>query len=97
MNGQKENDQEEERRKKSWQASLERFWISIFGGIALIAPVLLMALHDDRSTVMATTSGSILLLAIVIALFTPGPPEVAVGAVSAYAAVLVVVVGSTGP
>jgi hypothetical protein len=91
----KERALEEERQKRSWQAKLERFWMSIFGGIALIAPMLLMALHNDRTTALATTSGSVLIFAIIVAVFTPAPPEVALGAVSAYAAVLVVFVGST--
>jgi len=88
---------EEDRRKKSWQAQLERFRMSMIGGIALIAPMLLMALHNDRTTALATTSVSVLIFASMIAVLTPASPEVALGAVSAYAAVLVVFVGTTLP
>jgi hypothetical protein len=51
----------------------------------------------DRTTALATTSGSVLLFAILFAAFMHMPPEVAIGAVSAYATVLVVFVGSTLP
>lgn len=69
--------------------------MSIFGGLALIAPMLTMALHDDHAAALAVTSGSVVFFAIIVAVFTPASPEVALGAVSAYAAGLVVFVGST--
>lgn len=87
----------EELRMKSWRARLERFWISVLGGVALIAPMLVMALHNDRTTALAITSGSVFLFAIIFAIIIPAPPEVALTAVSAYAAVLIVFVGSTLP
>ena len=69
----------EEVRRRSWQARLERFWVSIFGGIALIAPMLLMALHNDRTPALATTSDSVLLFAIIIAVLTPAPLRLQLG------------------
>lgn len=84
-------------RKRTWRARSERFGMAIFGGVALIAPMLLMVLHRDRTTALTTTSVSTLLFAVIVANFTTSQPEAAVGAVAAYAAVLVVFVGATLP
>jgi hypothetical protein len=89
--------EEELNKKKTLQAQWDRFIMSIGGGLALIAPMLLMALQHSRTTALAATSGAVLLFAVIIAKFTTATPEVAVGAVAAYAAVLVVFVGSTLP
>lgn len=89
--------EEKKRLERSLEAKWKRFWMSIFGGVALIAPMLLMVLHNDRTTALATTSGSVLLFAIIVAVFTEAPPDITIGAVSAYAAVLVVFVGSALP
>jgi hypothetical protein len=66
-------------------------------GIALIALMLKWSCMKDRNTALATTSGSAFLFAIIVAVFMPATPVVAVEAVAAYAAVLVVFVGSKLP
>lgn len=89
--------QSEELRKRSTKAQWERFGMAMFGGLALIGPMLLMVLHRDRTTALATTSGSVFLFAIIVSRFTLASPDVAVAAVAAYAAVLVTFVGSSLP
>jgi hypothetical protein len=74
-----------------------RFWVSMVGGLGLIAPMLLMVLHRDRTTALATTSGSVFVFAAILTFSTRASPEIAIGAVAAYAAVLVVFVGSSLP
>jgi hypothetical protein len=89
--------EDEKAKKRTFQAFVRRFSFCLFGGVALVAPMLLMVLHRDRTTTLATTSGAVILFSIVVAAFTSATPEVAVGAVSAYAAVLVVFVGAALP
>jgi hypothetical protein len=84
-------------RQRTWRAQTRRLGMAIFGGVALIAPMLLMVLHRDQTTALITTSVSTLLFAVFVANFTTSPPEVVVAAVAAYAAVLVVFVGATLP
>ncbi len=48
--------------EKSLRAQFSRFWMSRFGGIALIVPMLLMVVHRDRTTALATTSVSVFFL-----------------------------------
>jgi len=94
----------EEDERKTTEAKLQklydlwtRFWFSMLGGIGVIAPMLLMVLHQNRATALATASCSVFLFALVLAFTTKAPPEVAISAVAAYAAVLVVFVGSSLP
>ncbi|KAH8589755.1 hypothetical protein B0O99DRAFT_636160 [Bisporella sp. PMI_857] len=95
----KENEAKEKKRKEqSLEARFRRFWMSGFAGIALVGPMLLMVLHRDQTTALATTSVAVVLFTIIIAIAArTASPEVAVGAVAAYAAVLVVFVGSALP
>ncbi len=64
---------EEDERKTSkarwreWYALWTRFWFSMLGGVGVIAPMLLMVLHQSRATALATTSCSVFLFALVLA------------------------------
>ncbi|KAH7384517.1 hypothetical protein BKA66DRAFT_608708 [Pyrenochaeta sp. MPI-SDFR-AT-0127] len=80
-------------RDRSVKAFWKRFLIALFGGLALVVPMLIMKLHEDRTTALATTSIAVLLFAVCIATFSNALPEFIVSAVAAYAAVLVVFVG----
>lgn len=74
---------------------LERFLMGMLGGLALIGPMLIMVLHNDRLTTLLTTSVATLLFAGALAYWrrsTSG--ETVLAMVAAYAAVLVVFVGS---
>jgi hypothetical protein len=81
-------------RDRRHKAFLLRFLMALFGGVALIGPMILMVLHHDRNTSLSTTSVAVFLFAIVVACFSDAGPEATTGAVAAYAAVLVVFVGT---
>ncbi|KAF1953596.1 hypothetical protein CC80DRAFT_537459 [Byssothecium circinans] len=87
-----------QRRYVNRDRSIEAFWkrlvIALFGGITLVGPMLIMELHKDQATALATTSVAVILFAICIATFSNARPEIIVSAVAAYAAVLVVFVGA---
>jgi hypothetical protein len=73
----------------------ERFYMAAFGGIALVGPMLIMVLHRGKATSLVTVSVSVLLFAIIISKYSTGTPEAVLGIVAAYAAVLVVFVGTS--
>jgi VIT1/CCC1 family predicted Fe2+/Mn2+ transporter len=82
-------------KEKKWQAFLSRLAMALFGGAALIAPMLIMTLHQSKLTSLLTTS----LFVVAVAVFSAWWMEDAtgkdiVGATAAYAAVLVVFVGT---
>jgi cell division protein FtsW (lipid II flippase) len=79
---------------RSTKALLGRFIMALFGGVALVGPMLLMVLHNDLATTLSTASIAVFLFAAVVAFGSAAPPEVLVGAVAAYAAVMVVFVGA---
>lgn len=76
--------------------TLERFRMGILGGLALIGPMLIMVLHKGLLTSLLTTSIATLLFAGALSCWgqsTKGETDLAM--VAAYAAVLVVFVGSS--
>lgn len=78
------------------QALLERVWMGAFGGVALIAPVLVMSLHRDLKTSLITSSVATALFVLILA--RQGQSlrgQEVLGATAAYAAVLVVFVGTS--
>lgn len=68
--------------------------VALLGGIALVGPMLLMVLHNDQTTKLATTSVAVFLVAAFMACYSKASPEIVVSVVAAYAAVLVVFVGA---
>jgi hypothetical protein len=77
-------------------AYLERLLLGSFGGIMLIGPMLLMVLNYNRNTTLITTSVATALFTIVLATFARGMAgKDVLAAVAAYAAVLVVFVGTS--
>lgn len=71
-----------------------RFGTSIIGGIALIAPMLIMVLHKDVVTDLVTTSVAVVVVSILLSIFSSATPERLLNTITAYAAVLVVFVGT---
>jgi hypothetical protein len=67
----------------------------LLGGLALIVPMLIMDLHPTQLTSLLTTSVFVLALAILFAALTDWEPKDIIGATAAYAAVLVVFVGTS--
>ncbi|OQV02942.1 hypothetical protein CLAIMM_08053 [Cladophialophora immunda] len=84
------------REKENRTAFVRRFWFGLAGGLALIAPMLIIILHDDRTTAVTTASVATLLFAAVTASYHEhdASPLAVVGATAAYAAVLVVLVST---
>jgi Family of unknown function (DUF6594) len=77
------------------QETLQRFWMALAGGAALVAPMILMVLHKDLVTTLVTVSVSVFIFAVLIAPLSSQEPFNIVGATAAYAAVLVVFVGAS--
>jgi len=76
----------------------ERFSMALFGGVALMGPVLIMTLRPGRDISLITTSIAIILFALMLAFWarsTSGKDILA--ATAAYAAVLVVFIGTSSP
>jgi hypothetical protein len=85
---------QEERERKS--ASTLRLRMGLFGGVALIVPMLIMALHPTKDVALITTSVVTIVFATIIAFGardSSGKDVLLVTA--AYAAVFVVFVGSS--
>ena len=79
-------------------ALVERFAMALFGGIALIAPMLIMTLHPSQKTSLITVSIATILFALTLAVFASGAAgKDVLAATAAYAAVLVVFVGANTP
>lgn len=84
---------EERLRKARWR---ERLWMALFGGAALIGPTLIMSLSPGRTTALVTASVATLLFALALAKFAKSNTgKDVLGATAAYAAVLVVFVGTS--
>jgi hypothetical protein len=82
--------------REKQNAFWERLWMGGFGGIALIGPMLLMVLHRDLNTSIITASVATVLFAIFLAVTARSlAGKDVLAAVAAYAAVLVVFVGTS--
>lgn len=69
--------------------------MALFGGVALIAPMLIMTLHESKLTPLLTTLLFVVGVAVVLAWrFDEAKSQDIIGATAAYAAVLVVFVGT---
>lgn len=72
----------------------KRLYMALFGGLILIAPMLIMRLHTDLLTVVLTTSVFVVVVGIILAsVMKDAEAKDILGAAAAYAAVLVVFVG----
>ena len=70
---------------------------AVFGGLSLIVPMLIMTLHPTRLTTLLTSSLFIFAVVATLAgVMDTAEPKDIVGATAAYAAVLVVFVGTGG-
>lgn len=75
-----------------------RVRMALFGGVVVVAPMLIMALHRTLLTTLLTTSVFVLAVGLVLAwsMDTAEPKDILM-ATAAYAAILVVFVGTTLP
>jgi hypothetical protein len=86
------------RRKRKSEAFSRRLFMAAFGGAALIEPMLIMTLHPTKVTNLVTVSAFVIVVVVLLAyVMTEATPQDIVGATAAYAAVLVVFVGSSAP
>jgi predicted neutral ceramidase superfamily lipid hydrolase len=86
------------RRKRKSEAFSRRLFMAAFGGAALIAPMLIMTLHPTKVTNLVMASAFVMVVAVLLAyVMTEATPQDIIGATAAYAAVLVVFVGSSAP
>lgn len=86
--------------EKDWQALKElakKIGMAVFGGLSLLVPMLIMVLHPTLLTVLGTTSVFVLVVGILLAVtMRETERKDIVAATVAYAAVLVVFVGTGG-
>lgn len=74
-----------------------RLTMAIFGGAALVVPMLIMSLRPSKLTGLLTTSLFVVGVAVALAWFMKdAAPKDVLAATAAYAAVLVVFVGTDG-
>ncbi|KAK4229593.1 hypothetical protein QBC38DRAFT_471664 [Podospora fimiseda] len=76
------------------KTAAQKFTMAMFGGVSLIGPMLLMVYWRDLTVVVVTTSLAVIIFAGILAWYSNGEPVDIVSAVAAYAAVLVVFVGT---
>lgn len=95
--GFRELDQQGRLRRARKQALTQRILMGIFGGIALICPVLVMVLYPSRNTNLVTVSIATILFAFLLAIgASDGTGKDVLAATAAYTAVLVVFFGTSG-
>lgn len=80
-------------KQRNKQGFIERLSIALIGGAFVIAPMLLMVLHKTQTTALVSTSVAVVLCGIVAAWWLPEPVHV-ISTTAAYAAVMVVFVGT---
>ena len=94
--GFRELDQRGRVERSQKQVFTQRVAMAIFGGAALIGPMLIMTLHPSRNTSLITVSVATLVFALVLAFSArDSTGKDVLGVTAAYAAVLVVFVGTS--
>lgn len=95
--GFRELDQQGRVRRAERQALTQRILMGVFGGIALICPVLVMVLYPSRNTNLITVSVATIVFAFLLAIgASDGTGKDVLAATAAYTAVLVVFFGTSG-
>lgn len=85
------------RSSKKIEALIYRFWFGLIGGLALIVPVIIMTLQNNLVVALITSSVATMLFAVFLSFFADKDPLELVGYTAAYAAVMVVFIGSAFP
>lgn len=94
--GFRELDQKGREQRSQENAFTQRIIMAMFGGAALIGPMLIMTLHPSKNTSLITVSVATFVFALVLAFIArDGAGKDVLGATAAYAAVLVVFVGTS--
>ena len=74
-----------------------RFITAMLGGLALVAPMLIMAIHPNRLKTLITASVAVFLFALGVAWKSSAQRQEVLAVTAAFAAVMVVFVGVSGP
>ena len=94
--GFRELDQKGREERSQKRAFTQRIVMALFGGAAVIAPMLIMTLHPSRNTSLITVSLATFFFALLLAIVAKDSAgKDVLGATAAYAAVLVVFVGTS--
>ena len=94
--GFRELDQKGREERSQKNALTQRIIMALFGGTALIGPMLIMTLHQSRNTSLITSSVATFVFALVMAFAArDSAGKDVLGITAAYAAVLVVFVGTS--
>lgn len=81
-------------RKDASRGYMQRATVAIGGGLSLVVPMIIMVLRPSFVTSLVTTSVCVIVFSLVIPSFLDGTNDV-LSATAAYAAVLVVFVGTS--
>ena len=96
--GFRELEQKGREQRSQRNAFTQRIVMAMFGGAALIGPMLIMTLHPSRNTSLITVSVATFLFALALAFIArDSAGKNVLAATAAYAAVLVVFVGTSTP
>ena len=94
--GFRELDQKGREERSQKNALTQRIVMALFGGIALIGPMLIMTLHRSRNSSLITASVATFVFALVMAFAArDSAGKDVLGVTAAHAAVLVVFVGTS--
>ena len=74
---------------------LARFIVAVTGGLSLVVPMIIMRLHQNVNKSLIVTSVAVVLFSAVVSLFFKVSNADTLGITAAYAAVLVVFVGTS--
>lgn len=74
---------------------LRRFIVALTGGLSLVVPMLIMRINETTTKSLVTTSVAVVLFAIIVSLGFKASAAETLGITAAYAAVLVVFVGTS--
>lgn len=77
--------------------NINRFVIALLGGLAVVVPILIVSFNSSKTKSLVTVSLSVVLISLLIAVFSKASHLEMITATAAYAAVLVVFVGTGGP
>ena len=74
---------------------LSRFIVAMVGGLSLVVPMLIMRLHQNENKSLITTSVAVVLFSGIVSIVFRASNAETLGITAAYAAVLVVFVGTS--
>ena len=74
---------------------LARFIVAFTGGLSLVVPMLIMRIHQNSTKSLITTSVAVVLFSAVVSVVFNASNAETLGITAAYAAVLVVFVGTS--